>query len=117
MSLPAILNEVISVTGEYSFPFALSPSTLPIDQPIGSIPRPTGPVIVFGNLTNTSPGAGPNPGTVGAVGSGLTTNMTILSNGDSSARTTSAAFRPRSTGARPPTSLLRLKTSRRSRQR
>ena len=40
MSLPAVLNEVISVTGVYSFPFTTTPSTPPIDTPTGVIPQP-----------------------------------------------------------------------------
>ena len=40
MSLPAVLNEVISVTGTYPFPWTTSPSTTPNDPPIGVIPNP-----------------------------------------------------------------------------
>ena len=43
ISLPAVINEVISVTGVYSFPFTLTPSTSPIDTPTGVIPQPAGP--------------------------------------------------------------------------
>ena len=49
MSLPAVLNEVISVTGTYPFPFSTSASTTPNDPAIGVIPNPLGPVLVFGN--------------------------------------------------------------------
>ena len=63
MSLPAVLNEVISVTGTYPFPFTTSPETTPIDSPIGVIPNPLGPVLVFGS--NLSIG-----GTAGTTGTG-----------------------------------------------
>ena len=49
MSLPAVLNEVISVTGTYPFPFTESPSTIPTDPPTSVIPQQLGPVLVFGN--------------------------------------------------------------------
>ena len=49
MSLPAVLNEVISVTGTYPFPFTESPSTIPTDPPVSVIPNQLGPVLVFGN--------------------------------------------------------------------
>ena len=49
MSLPAVLNEVISVTGTYPFPFTTSPSTIPTDPPVSVIPNQLGPVLVFGN--------------------------------------------------------------------
>ena len=49
MSLPAVLNEVISVTGTYPFPFTTSPSTIPSDPAVSVIPNQLGPVLVFGN--------------------------------------------------------------------
>ena len=49
MSLPAVLNEAISVTGTYPFPYYTDASTTPNDPPIGVIPNPLGPVLVFGN--------------------------------------------------------------------
>jgi hypothetical protein len=49
MSLPAILNEAISVTGTYPFPFTTDTTTTPNDPPIGVIPNPLGPVLIFGN--------------------------------------------------------------------
>ncbi|MGO9814490.1 MAG: hypothetical protein ACLP53_27480, partial [Isosphaeraceae bacterium] len=49
MSLPAVLNEVISVTGVYPFPYTESPSTTPTDTPTAVIPTQLGPVLVFGN--------------------------------------------------------------------
>ena len=43
MSLPAVLNEVISVTGVYSFPYDQTPASPPTDQVDGVIPNPLGP--------------------------------------------------------------------------
>ena len=88
ISMPAIFNEVISVTGVYSFPFKLTPSTSPIDTPTGVIPQPTGPVLLFGNLlTIAGQGAsGGTGGTGGAAGGGTGTgasgNASLLAAGD-----------------------------------
>ena len=49
MALPAILNEAISVTGTYPFPYTTDPSSTPNDPSIGVIPDPAGPILVFGN--------------------------------------------------------------------
>src|SRR5262249_13315855 len=75
ISLPAIINEVISVTGVYSFPFTLTPSTSPIDTPTGVIPQPLGPVLLFGpNLTiGGTASSGTTGGTGGAGGGGAVT--------------------------------------------
>ena len=51
MALPAVLNEVISVTGVYSFPYIQTPASAPVDTPTGVIPNPIGPVLLFGNQT------------------------------------------------------------------
>ncbi len=45
-SLPAALNEVISVGGSYSFPYASDARSIPTDPSIGALPRPLGPVLV-----------------------------------------------------------------------
>ncbi len=78
MSLPAIINEVISVTGVYSFPFIATPSTSPIDTPSGVIPRPEGPILLFGsNLTiggTASVGSG-SSGATGGTGTSTTTGF------------------------------------------
>src|SRR5262249_53767372 len=37
IALPAVINEVVSVTGVYPFPFINTPSTAPIDTPTGVI--------------------------------------------------------------------------------
>ena len=68
MALPAILNEVISVTGTYPFPFTTSPSTTPTDPSIGVIPNPLGPVLVFGNNLTIGGTAGTGTGGGGAGG-------------------------------------------------
>lgn len=51
ISLPAVLNEVISVTGSYPFPFTGTATSSPIDPGTGVVPRPVGPVLLFGNGT------------------------------------------------------------------
>ncbi len=64
MSLPAVLNEVISVSGSYSFPFATGADADPTDPAVGVLPRPRGPVLVTdqatglitGNLTTLTAG-------------------------------------------------------------
>jgi hypothetical protein len=52
MSVPAIYNEVISVTGTYPFPFQQDATTPPIDPTAGVIPRPVGPILLFPNQDN-----------------------------------------------------------------
>ena len=49
MSLPAVLNEVISVTGVISFPYDQNATSTPVDQVNGVIPNPLGPILLFGN--------------------------------------------------------------------
>ena len=49
MSLPAVLDEVISVTGVYSFPYDQTPSSPPTDQRNGVLPNPLGPILLLGN--------------------------------------------------------------------
>jgi subtilisin family serine protease len=49
MSLPAILNEVISVTGTSPFPFRNSPIKTPNDPASGPLGRDFGPVTVVGS--------------------------------------------------------------------
>jgi hypothetical protein len=57
MALPAILNEAISVTGTYPFPYNNSSTTTPNDPSTGVLPRPVGPVTIVGNTANASTGA------------------------------------------------------------
>ena len=47
MSLPAVLNEVVSVTGTYPFPFSEGPDTPPTDPTVGTVPRPLGPILIY----------------------------------------------------------------------
>ncbi len=92
ISLPAVINEVISVTGVYSFPFTLTPSTSPIDTPTGVIPNPEGPILLFGPSltiggTASSGGTGGTGGTGGGgtgttTASGYTANASLLAAGD-----------------------------------
>ncbi len=71
MSLPGVLNEVISVTGTYPYPFTDSPSTIPTDPPVGVIPNLLGPLLVFGNALTIGGTATPTTsGTTGTGGAG-----------------------------------------------
>ena len=54
MSLPAALNEVISVTGVIPFPFVQTPASSPIDTPIGVTPSPGQPVLITAGTTGTT---------------------------------------------------------------
>src|SRR6185437_10422024 len=85
ISLPAVINEVVSVTGVYSFPFTLTPSTSPIDTPTGVIPQPLGPVLLFGPSltiggTASSGTTGGTGGTTTAAASG--SNISLLAAAD-----------------------------------
>jgi hypothetical protein len=56
MSIPAILDEAVSVTGSSPLPYSQDASTPPTDPSPGVYPRPLGPVLVFGannGLTGT----------------------------------------------------------------
>ena len=82
MSLPAILNEVVSVTGVYPFPFATGPAELPTNPPVGVAPRPNGPVLVFGNsvtIGGTGGTATTGGGAGGGTGGGTAAGGTIIS--------------------------------------
>ncbi|APW59356.1 hypothetical protein [Paludisphaera borealis] len=91
MSLPAVLNEAISVTGTYPFPYSTDASTTPNNPPIGAIPNPLGPVLIFGNAltiggtasstTGTGNGGGSGGGGAGAgAGGGGTTGSATSAN-------------------------------------
>ena len=54
MSLPAALNEVISVTGVIPFPFVQTPATTPTDPPIGVTPSPGQPILITAGSTATT---------------------------------------------------------------
>jgi len=77
MSLPAVLNEVISVTGVFSFPYDQTPSSTPTDQVDGVIPNPLGPLLLFGDAltiggtaTAATSGGGGGGGAAGGGGAG-----------------------------------------------
>jgi hypothetical protein len=59
ISFPAILNEVISVTGTIPFPYSTGPEGLPTQPPSGIFPGANGPLLVtigptgIGNITTT----------------------------------------------------------------
>ncbi len=59
MALPAILNEVISVSGVYPFPFATGPTSAPTDPVSGVYPQQPGPVLLS-NGSGTTGGGGTN---------------------------------------------------------
>ncbi len=77
MALPAILNEVISVTGTIPFPFNTGPQGLPVSSPsmvnLGFVGIGFGPVLLFGN------GAG-IAGTGGTTTTGTGTTTTGAGN-------------------------------------
>ncbi|WP_165227215.1 hypothetical protein [Aquisphaera insulae] len=68
MSMPAIFNETISVTGTYPFPYTLDASSTPNDPVVSVIPNSLGPVLVFGNNLTIGGTAGSNNGTGGGGG-------------------------------------------------
>ncbi len=77
MSLPAVLNEVISVTGVLSFPYDQNATSTPTDTVDGVIPRPAGPILLFGSqltiggtATVTTTGGGGAGGGAGGGGAG-----------------------------------------------
>ena len=87
MSLPAVLNEVISVTGVISFPYDQNATSTPVDQVDGVIPNPLGPILLFGNSL-TIGGTSSASSTTGGTGGGGTTatgfnaNAQLLAAGD-----------------------------------
>src|SRR5262249_11714916 len=78
MALPATLNEAISVTGTYSFPFTPTAITPPTDPTDGARLGPVAPVLVSQSLSigGTPPGGG-----TGGTGTG-SNSITSLSAGD-----------------------------------
>lgn len=58
MALPAVINEVISVSGTFPFPFGTGPTADPTDPTVGPSPRPIGPVLVTDQTTGAI--IGPN---------------------------------------------------------
>ncbi len=82
MSLPAVLNEVVSVTGVYSYPFATGPNTPPTDPPVGIAPRPGGPILIFGNALTLGGTAVAVAGTTTTGVNGASPISTLLANAD-----------------------------------
>ena len=67
MSLPAVLDEVISVTGVYSFPYDQTPASPPTDRVNGVLPNPLGPILLLGNSLTIG---GTASSSTGGTGSG-----------------------------------------------
>ncbi len=87
MSLPAVLDEVISVTGVYSFPYDQTPASPPTDQVDGVIPNPMGPILLLGasltiggTASSTTGGTGGGGG-AGTTGTGFNANATAARRG------------------------------------
>ncbi len=85
MSFPAVLNEVVSVTGTYPFPFLESAATPPTDPSVGALPTPLGPALLgfglgLGGSGSSTGGAGGTT-TSGAGGAAALTagNLAIYS--------------------------------------
>ena len=77
ISLPAVLNEVVSVSGSYSYPFVTGPYELPTNPPVGIVPRPlVVPVLVFGNAIQLGGVATIGNTAGGGVGGGVTNTTT-----------------------------------------
>ncbi len=84
MSLPAVLNEVISVTGVYSFPYDQTPGSPPTDQVDGVLPNPRGPILLLGDslvIGGVSTGR-LRAGSSGTSASGFNANAQLLSAAD-----------------------------------
>src|SRR5262249_25368741 len=85
MSLPAALNEGISVTGVIPFPFVETGSTIPTDPPIGVTPRPGQPILIGAGATGTT---GTTTGTTGSPLSTLLLGNTQVSGSATGGTTT-----------------------------
>ena len=62
-----MLNEVISVTGSYSYPYAGDAHTPPTDPGTGVVPRPPGPILLYGFPVTGTISAGTTAGNVTAT--------------------------------------------------
>ncbi len=90
MSLPAVLNEVISVTGVISFPYDQNATSTPVDQVDGVIPNPLGPILLFGSsltiggtaVASTTGAGGRTGGGGGNASTGFNANAQLLASGD-----------------------------------
>jgi len=58
MSLPAVINSVVSVTGSYSFPFDTGPNATPVASNTGALQNGYGPVLVTNATRRAIAGAG-----------------------------------------------------------
>jgi hypothetical protein len=82
ISMPAILNEVVSVTGSYPYPFSTGPGTPPTNPPVGIVPRPNNnPILIFGNSVTIGGGAVTTSGGT-ATGATPTNLIGLLTNAD-----------------------------------
>ncbi len=89
IALPAVLDEVISVTGVYSFPYDQTPASPPTDQVNGVLPDPLGPILLLGNsltiggtASSSTGGTGGAGGGAGTTGGGFNANAQLLAAGD-----------------------------------
>jgi len=102
MSLPAVLNEVISVTGTYPFLYTAAANTPPTDPAQTVLGRFRGPVLVFGNNSTsiggigdsglTGNGNGTATGTGTATGGNTTGGNTTGANGTTGAGSNNLAL-------------------------
>jgi hypothetical protein len=95
MSLPAVIDQVISVSGVYSFPYTLTPQSTPVDEisNIQSVDGPDYPPPVlfwgnnldpFGSASASASGSsgGSSGSSTGTSGVPLGTDVKLLSSGD-----------------------------------
>ncbi len=85
MSLPAVLNEVVSVTGTFPFPFDTGANVPPTNPFLGGLT----PFLVYGNSTNNPTGVTATAGT-GTGTTTTTTTGTSLTSGNNSLTTLTA---------------------------
>ena len=71
MSLPATLNEVVSVTGTYPFPLNQSATSNPLNTFNGIVPRQAAPFLLSGLVTGLTSGTA-TTGTTAATGNSIT---------------------------------------------
>ncbi len=84
MSLPAVLDEVISVTGVYSFPYDQTPGSPPVDQFTTVLGREVfGPVLLLGSsATLGGTASSGSSSTGGTTATGYDANAQLLSAAD-----------------------------------
>ena len=101
MALPAVLNEVISVTGVISFPYDQNATSPPTDQVDGVIPNPLGPILLFGNSLTI--GGTASLSTSGSTGGGAGGGGGGAQPRPAPASTPTPSFSPRATTSSTPT--------------